>query len=245
MKKLFLGMLIVLFTISSSFAEEINLEIKKIEQKLKWYYPRLTIIAIEKSPMQGIYEIWTGKDIFYTDGRFILIGAMFSPEGKVTEKRIAYYEAKYGTELEKKLNELDFTKGLKIGNGKTVIVEISDPQCPFCRKAENFFKGKSVSRYIFFMPLSFHKKAVPLAVHILCSKNPQEEYEKVMSGELDNGKLITCKEGEKKLKEMKKIADYLEAGGTPVFFIKTNDGWKKMAGANKKLVDFLNKLEEK
>jgi len=236
----YLGTLLALsFTIFLSFADEVE----KIRKELKWLYPKLTIKKIGKSPVPGIYEIWTGDKILYTDGRYIIIGQILSPQGNLTISKEKIYRETMSDnkKIQELLNSIDLSKALKVGNGKKVVVEISDPECPFCRKAENFFKNKkNVSRYVFFMPLAFHKKARPLAVHILCSKDKEATYHQVMSGKFDNLQGIkSCSEGIQKLKEMENIASKLNVRGTPTFFIKTKKGWKKISGANPELINYL------
>jgi len=49
---------------------------------------------------------------------------------------------------------LPLEKAVKIGDGKKVVIEITDPDCPFCRTASEYFSKKTdVIRYVFFAPL--------------------------------------------------------------------------------------------
>jgi thiol:disulfide interchange protein DsbC len=34
---------------------------------------------------------------------------------------------------------LDLDKALRIGTGKTTVIEFTDPDCPYCRKAYQYF----------------------------------------------------------------------------------------------------------
>ncbi|WP_457641322.1 DsbC family protein [Persephonella sp.] len=233
MKKIITGVLSVAAVALANTGE--------IKQKFHKAFPNTQIEKIEESPVKCLYEVQTknGK-IIYTDGEHLVIGHIFTFKGKdLTQEKIDQITAK-------NVEQIDLSKALKIGSGKTKVIEISDPKCPFCRRAESFFKDKDVSRYIFFYPLPFHKNAKPLSIHILCSDNPEEEYKKVMEGKLDNSdKLIYCKQGEEKLKQMEEVAKSLKVRGTPMFWVKTGQGWKKIEGANPKILNLLSKKEVK
>ena len=236
MRKKAFTLLAVLTVAGFSLAKDKQIE--RIENQIKWLYPKLTFKEISRSPIPGIYEIWTGKDIFYTDGRYLIIGQIISPQGNLTQMKINHYRQKYAKKIDP--SKIDLSKALVIGNGKKEVIEVSDPECPFCRRAEKFFEGQNVKRYVIFYPLPFHKKAKPLAVHILCSKDREKAYKEVMEGKLDSSSsLISCKEGEERLKQMEQIALGLEVRGTPTFWIKTKDEWKQISGANPKIKQML------
>jgi thiol:disulfide interchange protein DsbC len=81
---------------------------------------------------------------------------------------------------------MDLGKALKIGTGKTMVIEFTDPDCPYCRKGAAFFLGRTdVTRYIFFNPLPMHPHAREKAAFILSSPDPAKSYEEVLSGKLD------------------------------------------------------------
>ncbi len=221
MKKIVIGLLTATTFV---YAADVKQEIK---EKIERAFPKIKVKSVEKSPIKCLYEITTEDGrIAYTDGKHLIPSHIFTLNGvDLTQTKLD----KMSAELIKKA---DLSKALKIGNGRTTVVEIMDPECPYCHKAEKFFKNKDVTRYIFFMPLSFHKNARSLSIHVLCSKNPEKEYKNVMSGKIDLKNLNSCKEGEKRLREMEREARKLGVKGTPAFWIKTNRGWKKISGAN-------------
>ena len=116
---------------------------------------------------------------------------------------------------------MDLNKALKIGSGKTVVIEFTDPDCPYCRKGAAFFRDRrDVTRYIFFTPLPMHPHAREKAQFILSSADPAKAYEEAMSGGLDNRKLtgITAA-GMQLLKEQMSIAREAKAESTPTYII--------------------------
>ena len=67
---------------------------------------------------------------------------------------------------------LDLDKAVKVGSGHTMVIEFTDPDCPFCRKAEAYFRNKpGVTRYIFFIPLSSHPASKGKVQYILSAKD--------------------------------------------------------------------------
>ena len=82
---------------------------------------------------------------------------------------------------------LDFSKSITIGSGPKTVVEFTDPDCPFCRKASKYFEGRSdVTRHVFFYPLARHPKAKEKAQYILSQADRVTAYREVMSGRMDS-----------------------------------------------------------
>lgn len=125
---------------------------------------------------------------------------------------------------------MDINKALKIGNGEKAVIEFADPECGATRKAENYVE-KDVTRFIILSPLSFHENSENLCVHILCSENKEEEYKKVMNGELDSKDLIYCEQGKKDLEEMVKLRETLEIRECSPVFVSEE---MRMEGFNRK-----------
>lgn len=83
-------------------------------------------------------------------------------------------------------DNLDFGKAITIGSGVKIVVEFTDPDCPYCRKAAKFFEGRSdVTRHIFFYPLPRHPKAKEKAQYILSQTDRAAAYHEIMSGRMD------------------------------------------------------------
>lgn len=82
---------------------------------------------------------------------------------------------------------LDFSKSLTIGSGPKTVVEFTDPDCPYCRKASKYFDGRSnLTRHIFFNPLPRHPKAKEKVQYILSQMDRATAYRDVMSGKMDS-----------------------------------------------------------
>jgi len=118
--------------------------------------------------------------------------------------------------------DLDLSKSITIGSGPKVVVEFTDPDCPFCRKASKYFEGRSdVTRHVFFYPLPRHLQAREKAQYVLSQADRAGAYRAVMSGRMDNlQKLagITARGG-KLQQEQLEIAKKHKIDSTPTFMI--------------------------
>jgi thiol:disulfide interchange protein DsbC len=116
---------------------------------------------------------------------------------------------------------LDLDKAVKVGSGKTMVIEFTDPDCPYCRKAEAYFRAKpQVTRYIFFIPLASHPASKGKVQYILSAKDKAQAYQEVLSGNFDQRKLAQITpEGVKLQKEHQEIARANKMTSTPTFMI--------------------------
>jgi thiol:disulfide interchange protein DsbC len=116
---------------------------------------------------------------------------------------------------------LDLDKAVKVGSGPTMVIEFTDPDCPYCRKAEAFFTGKSqVTRYIFFLPLVSHPASKGKVQWILSAKDKARAYQQVLAGDFGPKQLAEITPAGIKLqKEHQEIAKLNKMNSTPTFMI--------------------------
>ena len=206
------------------------------EASLKQRYPEVKVTSVQEAPIKGIYEVVTEEGrIFYYDPKthHRLFGEMITPEGKnLTAVRRAEAAAK-------KIDRLPVEKAIRIGNGKNIVIEFLDPDCPYCRKSSRFLKKQSdVTRYIFLIPIKeIHPDAERKAKYILCAADQKAAYEEVFSGDLDDAKYEVCNDPkiETVLSEHREIAEEMGVRGTPVFFINR----RRVDGANVQQIEKL------
>lgn len=120
-------------------------------------------------------------------------------------------------------DNLDLSKALVIGNGAKTVIEFTDPDCPYCRKAAAYFaKRTDVTSYIFFTPLAMHPQAKRKAQYILSHSNQIQAYHEVMDGRFDKvtvDKLPITAKGIKRLEQQQAIAKALKIDATPTFML--------------------------
>ena len=230
MKKLLPIVMALLVCATLSQAQE-NVPLDKFHKT----FPSMKADRIAKSEIAGLYEVQAGNNIFYFDPAtgYLLFGDILTRDGKnlSAEKRQDL--------LSRRVKEIPLEKGVKIGSGKNVVIEFTDPDCPFCRKiAEWFEKTKpDVTRYVFFYPIArLHPGAEAKARYILSARDREKAYREIMTGNLDNKNVKTLLSSEKSgllLEEHRRLA--LKAGvfATPTLWING----KHVAGADIPLIE--------
>jgi len=192
------------------------------EESFKKSFPKYTLDSITPIAVPGVYEIVVqGKIGYYAPGpEYLFVGSIITPDGKnVTQERIMEIQAK-------KFKDIPLDKALNIGNGPNTVIEITDPDCSFCRKASEFFsKRTDVTRHIFFYSLSSNPNSEAKIRQIFCAKaeDRAKAYEEAMTGKLDDMKFTPCKNDkvDELLKAHKEIGDRVGVAGTgtPLFLI--------------------------
>lgn len=116
---------------------------------------------------------------------------------------------------------LDTGKSITIGSGSKTVIEFTDPDCPFCRKAANYFESRGdVRRHVFFYPLPSHPRAKEKARFILSMPDKAKAYHDVMSGKMDAApQLASTPEGVKLQEDQLEIAKKNKVNSTPTFMI--------------------------
>jgi len=195
----------------------------------------------------------TARQYIISDGKYLLPDLINIKEGSSLIKDYAF---EYDIE-NIDISKLTFVKGDK--NSKNIIVDASDFQCPFCRKAHGYLTEKLQSKkdyaiYMLHVPLSIHDKAMLFAkifeAGIKLNKNFADElysgkYDKMadediinkfaeMSGKSDEfKKLVNDKSLEDRIKSHEAYAKSLGIQSTPVIFFNG----RKVEGFNTQLID--------
>jgi thiol:disulfide interchange protein DsbC len=203
-----------------------------VEENFKKLFPNIPVESVAPTEIKGIYEIVSQNQIGYfahEQGYLIL--------GEIIDKNGANITVKRRNEIiAAKTKDLPLDKALKIGSGKNIIIEFTDPDCPYCRRASSFLSQKTdVSRYVFFLPLPMHKDAENKVKYIFCSNDKAKAYEEAMQGKLDNQKYEICKKQEidELVKIHKEAAKKMGINGTPFFIVNG----KPISGANTPEID--------
>jgi thiol:disulfide interchange protein DsbC len=211
-------------------------------ESLKKAFPKIKFDNLSPSTIKGIYEVSSPNGILYyaPEAECILIGEIISKDGRnLTEIK---HQELLSSNIKGKLKEIPYDKAIKIGTGKHTIIEITDPDCSYCRRASAFLsKRTDVTRYVFFYPLPMHPNAKDKALYALCAKDKAKAYEEVMTGKFDDTPPKVCDDPQMAdiLKAHMELAERLGIKGTPFFFV---DGKTAVFGAD---IQLLEKLLEK
>jgi len=199
-----------------------------LKQKIEKAYPRFQVESVVKTPYGGLYEVFMGGQIIYTDKDLTFLiaeGQLVDPKTKknITDERMA--------ELTKiDFNSLPLDKAIKVvkGNGKRKIAVFSDVDCPFCKRLEQneLSNITDVTIYTFLYPLEqLHPNAAAKSKLIWCAKDRVAAW----NGWIFKNKLPkTSGECEVPLEEIGELARKIGVASTPTLIF--SDG-KRMNGA--------------
>jgi thiol:disulfide interchange protein DsbC len=204
----------------------------KPQDELRKIFPKLKYTSFTKTEITGLYEVIAEGRIvyFYPKTGYLFVGEIYTKDGRnLTQERVL-------GERYRLLTSEDLKKAIRVGTGKNIVVEVTDPDCPFCRKMHAYWNSrKDLTRYIFFKPLDMHPDAIKKASYILAANDTEKALFEVYSGQLDgNRKILDQKHDDKGLlKAQKAIADKLQVNATPSYWVNG----KYVSGANIPLVE--------
>ena len=237
MKSLFITIcvapLITLLVISAAAATP--------EESFRESFPRINAESIRPTAVSGLYEVTIGSRIvYYAPGpEYLIQGPIINKNREnITEMRITEI-------IGGKLKTIPLEKAIQIGTGTHQVVEITDPDCSFCRKASAFFAHRNdITRHVFLLPASMHPNAKAKTLYIFCSDDKVKAYEEAMNGKLDDMKFSPCKstQAEKLLEEHQEIGRQVGVTGTPLFLI---DGQVVLGADIARIEKILKKNNEK
>jgi thiol:disulfide interchange protein DsbC len=153
----------------TAMADEASLK-KAIEAA----YPKFKVESVTKTPYAGLYEVFMGGQIIYTDEKLSFLiaeGHLVDPKTKkdITSERL------------EELTKIDFSslpleQAIKVvkGNGSRKLVVFSDVDCPFCKRLEQneLANINDVTIYTFLYPIEqLHPDAANKSKSIWCAPN--------------------------------------------------------------------------
>lgn len=152
-----------------SMADEASLK-KAIEAA----YPKFKVDSVTKTPYPGLYEVFMGGQIVYTDDKLSFLiaeGRLVDPK---TKKDITGERLEELTKID--FNSLPLNQAIKVvkGNGSRKLVVFSDVDCPFCKRLEQneLANVDDVTIYTFLYPIeSLHPDAANKSKSIWCAPN--------------------------------------------------------------------------
>lgn len=181
MRKTLLALTLLVFA-SPVFAKDSD--IARIEKLVRQKFPNLHFQEIEKSPVEGLYEIHAGTNIIYVDRpvEHLIFGAIYDPNGRnlTDEKRQELYR-KMAQELSK---TFPTRTALHIKGRKPTVFLITDPDCPYCRRELRELLDKNADIYVIFV--ADHRYSYPHVIYILTAKDKRKALGEVISGKLDD-----------------------------------------------------------
>jgi len=139
----------------------------------------IKIEAVAKTPYLGLYEVRVDGEILYTDEKmnYIFSGNILDAKTmqNITEKRLRELSAV-------KWENLPLEGAFKTvrGNGKRILANFSDPNCPYCKRFEkDLAKVDDITIYTFLYPVlsqDSHEKSKA----VWCSADKSKAWSELM-----------------------------------------------------------------
>ena len=135
-------------------AQAANAQDAQIRKALAERIPQLAQIdEVTATPMQGLYEVRIGTDLYYTDagGNYLIQGELIDTKARrnLTEDRVNKLTAI-------DFKSLPFNDAFKVvhGKGERQIAIFEDPNCGYCKRFEkDMQKVDNVTMHVFLYPI--------------------------------------------------------------------------------------------
>lgn len=191
----------------------------EIRQAVQALAPGAKVTSIAKSGIPGLQEVTLdgpqGPMVVYADdkGDYLIAGDLLDVKSRrnLTKERMDKL-------TEVKWDSLPFKNAIKVvrGDGKRKLAVFSDPDCPYCKKAEQeFSKLDDVTIFVFPYPLPMHGDAARKSKLVWCSKDKSKAWlDLMLKGKVPDGK-ADC---DNPVDENLELGNKLRVDGTPAMF---------------------------
>lgn len=195
-----------------------------VKQEVEKKFPEVKVERVTKTSYAGLYEVFAGNEIFYTDDKvtFLMLGKVVDAQTRtdVTETRLAKLTAI-------KFDDLPLNKSIKLvrGTGARRMAIFEDPNCGYCKKFElDLNQLENVTAYIFPYPI-LAPDSMDKAKAIWCSSDQLKAWQdQMLRGQLTAAK-GTC---ETPIDQLVALGQKLRVTGIPTTFFE--DG-ERISGA--------------
>ncbi len=203
----------------------------------KTFRQRLDVVDVKPAGSSGLCQVQikfrSQNRIIYSDprGEYLIAGQLFSTKDGKNLTREAMTEINRLTKDE--IKKLDKLTAFVVGEKGPVIYFVTDPHCPYCKKAEQIIEpmakeGRLTVKYVLF-PLKFHKGAKEECISIICDKKGIEGFKNRYRS--DN----QCEKGKKQIDEAVNFLMSKGITGTPTYIFP--DGRYHSGVMNKKAIE--------
>jgi len=219
---------IISIALMSAFSTLAMADEASLKKAVEAAYPKFKVEKVTKTPYAGLYEVFMGGQIIYTDEKLTFLiaeGRLVDPK---TKKDIT------GERLDE-LTKIDFSslpldQAIKVvkGNGSRKMVVFSDVDCPYCKRLERneLTNITDVTVYTFLYPIEqLHPDAASKSKLIWCANNRAKAWEDWILRDVLPSAAGTC---EVPLEKVGQLARKIGVTSTPTLIFA--DG-KRMLGA--------------
>jgi len=185
-----------------------------IRQALTGSMPSVKLESIKPSPINGLYEVTVGGNIFYVsdDGKYLLQGHLVD-----IAARTDLTEEKLGGARKQALEKLGLDKMIvfKPKNSKYTVSIFTDIDCGYCRKLhseiDQYMAEGITIQYLFFPRAGKGSDSYNKAISVWCADDRKAALTAAKKGETPKAK--TC---DNPVDEHMQLAEQFEVKGTPM-----------------------------
>ena len=193
---------------TSAIADEAS-----VKKAVEAAYPKFKVESVAKTPYAGLYEVFMGGQIIYTDEKMSFLiaeGHLVDPK---TKKDITGERMEELTKIDFSTLPLDQAIKVVKGNGSRKLVVFSDVDCPYCKRLEKDLANVTdVTIYTFLYPIpSLHPDAARKSKAIWCAPNRQKAWDDYML----RGVLAADKSCDSPIDEIQAVGQKYKMNGTP------------------------------
>ena len=186
----------------------------QLSKTLHERYPEVPIVDVRPGPMAGLYEVYTGTAIVYSDatGDHLFAGEMIDTK---TRRSLTAERLEERSTVDFSTLPLDMAIKEVRGDGKRVMAVFADPDCPFCQRLEKSLETvDNVTVYTFLYPLTqLHPGAMKKARKIWCSEDRSTTWTTWMRTGSLTAEKDDCDLGT--LDQMRELAEKIKVSATP------------------------------
>lgn len=212
-------------------------ELDGLKARLKVLYPASRFDSVARSQIEGLFELVAGNNLFYTEktGKYFVFGSIYN---MATQQDLSADRRAQISKID--ISTLPLNDAIKIvhGKGTHTIYVFSDPECPFCKRAEHALQdADDMTMYVFLMPIAqLHPESAKISESIWCASDKAAAWTNYMlKGIAPKDK--TC---DNPILRNLQLAKGFQIIGTPTF-IREDGSIKAGAPTKEQIPSFLNK----
>lgn len=197
-----------------------------VKRRLEQQLPNFQIDKVTPTPYPGLYEVFAGGALLYTDEQasYLIQGSLIDPK---TRQNLSTERLRQLTTISFEQLPLELAIKIVKGDGRRRLAVFEDPDCPFCRQLEQeLTKVDNVTLYIFLYPIeSLHRGATAKSRKIWCAEDRTKAWQEAAQKGIVAENPGSC---ETPLEKIAAFGRRMRITGTPTLFF--GDG-NRVAGA--------------
>jgi thiol:disulfide interchange protein DsbC len=207
---------------SAAWSKVSDKDLQKVQDKFRRTFPTTPVEEVRESEIPHLYEVYAASRLIYyaPDQNTVLFGELYSANG------LSLTQAKLDARASKRIEHIDKSVALTVGDGPVELIAFVDADCPHCKHAHSWLaeqKFNNVKELLYFLPMRGRPGAEARVVQALCAP-PElraEALRQVFNPDPNSSApMLQCPQAAEILRAQAKIAEEVGITATPTFFVK-------------------------